>query len=169
MNQPKRVGDLEVHADVSHQEVEWRAERVGWIVMALLMVAALAGLLGPGPFSSTAAGEEGSLRVEYDRFARYQAPEKLRAYLGPGMARDGKARMWLNRDFVEGVELIHIDPKPETVETAADRIIYTFVVADPNDVARMTWHFEGNRFGSIPVRIGLEDGPQLHFTQFFYP
>jgi hypothetical protein len=39
--------------------IEWMAERIGWLPMALLL-AAFMGFLGPGPLSSSTAGEKGS-------------------------------------------------------------------------------------------------------------
>jgi hypothetical protein len=74
MSDVKRVGDLEIGQDLAHQRLEWKIERVGWILMALLGLPALVGLLGPGPLSSTSAGEKGSpLSVENNRFERYQS------------------------------------------------------------------------------------------------
>jgi hypothetical protein len=170
MPKPKRVGDLEINQDLQHQRLEWKIERVGWVVMALTLLAALAGLLGSGPLSSATAGERGSaLWVEYNRLERYQGPAMLRVHMGPGAARDGKARLWLSREYVENIELRHIDPEPESVEAAPDRLIYTFNLPDPTRPTAVTYHFEANRFWRMPVGVGLDGGPELQFSQFFYP
>jgi len=170
MPEPKRVGDLEIDQDLPHERLEWRIERVGWIVMALMLLAALVGLLGPGPLSSTTAGEKGStLWVEYNRFERYQAPAMLRVHLGPGAARDGKARLWLNREYVENIELHHIDPEPESVEVGHDRLIYTFNLPDSTQPTAVTYYLEANKYGRMPLRVGLDAGLQLNFSQFYYP
>lgn len=170
MPKPERVGDLEISQDLAHERREWAIERVGWVVMALLLLAALAGLTGPGPLSrATAADNSSALRVEYNRFERYQSPVMLRVHLGPGAAPDGKARLWLSRDYVENVELRHIDPEPESVEAASDRLVYTFNLPDPAQPTAVTYHLEPNEYGRRPVRIGLAGGPELQFSQFFYP
>jgi hypothetical protein len=170
MPDPDRVGDLEIHQDLPHERLEWRIERIGWVAMALVLLAALGGLLGPGPLSSATAGDTGSpLRVEYNRFARSQAPAILRVHLGPGAAHDGKARLWLSREYVENIELHHIDPEPESVEAAHDRLIYTFNLPDPSRPTAVTFHLEANAFGRMPVSVGLDSGPQLHLRQFVYP
>jgi hypothetical protein len=170
MPKPKSVGELEFHQDLPHERLEWRIERIGWVTMALLLLAALIGLLGPGPLSSaTAGGRDSALWVEYNRFERYQAPAMLRVHLGPGAARDGKARLWLSRKYVENIELRHIDPEPESVEVAHDRLIYTFSAPDPTRPTAVTYHLEANKFWRMPVSVGLDGGPQLNFTQFFYP
>ena len=170
MSQPTRVGGLEVHQDLPHERLEWRIERIGWGTMAVLLSAALVGLLGPGPLSSATAGKTDSiLRVEYNRFERYQAPAMLRVHLAPGAARDGKVRLWLSRTYVENIELRHIDPEPESVEVAHDRLIYTFNLPDSSRPTSVTYHLEGNTFWRMPISVGLDGGPQLTFSQLFYP
>lgn len=170
MPEKNHVGDLEIHQHLSHERLEWRIERIGWVAMALMLLAALVGLLGPGPLSSATAGERDSeLRVEYDRFGRYQAPAMLRVHLGPTATRDGKARLWLSREYVENIELHHIDPEPERVELADDRLIYTFNVPDRTVPTVVTYHLEANKFWRMPVSVGLDGGAPLNFRQFIYP
>lgn len=170
MSEPERIGDLEIHQDLPHERREWVIERIGWVLMGLLLLAAFIGLLGPGPLSSATAGESGSiLWAEYDRFERSQAPSTLRVHVGPGASRDGKARLWLNRDFIDNVEIHLIEPQPEMVEAGPDRFVYTFNTPGSEQATAVTFHFEANRFWRIPVRIGLEGGPELQFSQFIYP
>ena len=170
MPKPTRVGDLEIHQELSHERREWMIERIGWVAMALLLLTALIGLLGPGPLSSTTAGDRSSaIWAEYNRFDRYQAPILLRVHLGPGAAVGGKSRLWLNRGFIENVELRHIDPEPESVEAGPDRFVYTFNLPYTDRATAVTYHLEANRFWRMPIRIGLDGGPELQFSQFIYP
>ena len=170
MAQPGRVGDLEISQDVPHMRLEWKIERVAWVVMALVLLSALAGLLGPGPLSSTTAGRAGSaLWVEYNRFERHQAPAAMRVHIGPQTESDGVARLWLLRDYVESIQVEHIDPEPESVEVTPDRFIYTFQRSGADRPATVIFYFEGHRFWRQPVSMGLEGGPGLEFTQLFYP
>jgi hypothetical protein len=169
MPEPPRVGDLQINQDLAHERIEWKIERAGWIVMALVLLAALVGLLGRGRFSVAVAGEKGStLWVEYNRFERYQAATMLRIHLGAA-SRDGKARLWLNREYVENIEIHHIDPEPETVEVLHDRFIYSFNLPDGAQPSAVTYYFEGNAFGRILISVGMDGGSQLNFPQFFYP
>jgi hypothetical protein len=43
-----RVGDLELEQDVQYQQRSWAFERIGWIAMSLIAIAALLGLTGSG-------------------------------------------------------------------------------------------------------------------------
>lgn len=84
-------------------------------------------------------------------------------------ARAGQARLWLNRDYVEHIELQHIDPEPEKVEVLPDRLLYIFNVPNPARPTAVTYYFEANAYGHLPLRVGLEAGPQLAVSQFYYP
>lgn len=76
----KRIGDLDIAQDLEHQRREWVIERIGWAIMALILLAALAGLLGSGPLSNARIDHPGShLSAEYNRFERYQSPTKRTA------------------------------------------------------------------------------------------
>ena len=92
----KRVGDLEINEDLRFQRRMWAVQRVGWIVTALVVLAALAallGLLGPGLLSTSAkAGSGGaSLSVEeYEQVLRYRKPTTRRLGLGEGGRGGGR-------------------------------------------------------------------------------
>ena len=170
MSDIKRVGDLEVGQDLNFQRRSWTLERAGWVVMILLLIAALLGLLGPGPLSSATAGDpDSALWVEYNRFERYHAPTTLRAHIGLGAARGGKVRLWLSRGFVESTEIHHIYPDPEVVEAGTDRFTYVFAAPDESKPVVITYQFESQKYWGQAARIGLDAGPELEFSQFIYP
>jgi hypothetical protein len=164
----KRVGDLEIGEDIKHQQREWRAEHIGWLLMALLLAGALLGLLGPGPFSSATAGTS-PLWVEYNRFDRYQAPAMLKIHLGPGTGQSGTTRVWIDREYIQGMEVQDIEPEPDSMEVSSDRITYVFQVPKQDQPIVVVYHVQANSYGSARARLGVEGGPQIHFTQFIFP
>jgi hypothetical protein len=170
MAKSKRVGDLEINQDLKHQQQEWLIERIGWSVMGLLVLAALAGLLGPGPLSSARTGDPGSsLWAEYNRFDRYQAPTILKVQVKPEEIADGNFRLKINRDFMEQIELRHIDPQPRSVEADSSSMTYNFNLPAVQQQVTILFHYEANAFGRLPVVLSLADGQQLNFSQFIYP
>jgi hypothetical protein len=166
----QRIGDLDIGQDIVFQRREWSAQRIGWALMALLSLAALAGLLGPGPLSRAIAGDEGgSLWLEYSRFERLQDPTSLKLNIGPLRSADGTARVWVSRDYLQKVQVEQVTPPPESVEAGPDRLTYVFRVAPADQPTAIVFHINHQTVGKLTSQIGLESGPELSFGQFVYP
>jgi hypothetical protein len=166
----KRVSDIEIDQDLKHQQREWVAERVGWALMAVLLAAGLSGLLGHGPLSNATAGERGSLLwVEYHRFERYQAPAELKVHLRAVLGQGGTLRVWIDGQYLQGMEVQHVEPTPDSVEVAADRMTYTFRTSAPDQPTVVVYRMQAGQYGPLRARLGVEGGPQLQFSQFIYP
>src|SRR6185503_10274526 len=70
---PVRIGDLELNQDLDLQRKTWTVQRIGWGGMALIVVAALAGVFGSGPLTRTEVTDNPqTFRLLYDRFGRYE-------------------------------------------------------------------------------------------------
>jgi hypothetical protein len=165
----KREG-FEIDEDMAFQRRQWVAERIGWACMALTLLAALAGLLGPGPLSRAVAGREGSaISVHYDRFPRHSAMGKIKVVLGPGAAKNGEARVWVSRDFFDANRVHEVIPEPDRVEASRDRYTYVFRVGDAAQRATAVFQLEPDGYGKCEGRVGLEGGPEVALRQFVYP
>ena len=165
-----KIGELDVGQDLKFQKRSWRVERTGWIVGLLVVAAALLGLLGQGPLSKAkAAAADNRLVVEYNRFERYQSPVHLNIQFLPAGSTNHEVRLWLDRAFVEGIEMRHLDPEPETVEIDGERFVYVFQTGELPAAVKVFFHFEPNKFGKTPVRLGLVNGPTVEFSQFYFP
>jgi hypothetical protein len=170
MAELRQVGDLFIKDDPGFRRKEWLFERIGWAVMALILLAALLGLLGPGPLSNATAGEEGgALWVNYQRFAHRSAPTTLEIHAGPGTAQDGRLRLWISRAVVGQNEVRSLQPQPEQASAVGDRFVYTFNVDDPGQEAVVFLHLEPHNYFRQQVALGVEGGPEVRFTQVLYP
>lgn len=171
--QPARgVGERhEIAEDLRFQRRMWIAQRVGWAAMALVVLAALAGLFGPGPLSAAVAGDaEGRLSVDYHRFARSRAPETLRVQWGADLADSGgRVRLWIDKRYLESHQLRHVLPPPEAVEVGEGRLTYEFAVEDPARRGSATFTLTADRIGPAEVRLGIEGGPTVELWQLVYP
>lgn len=160
----------QIDQDLKFQRCQWRAQRIGWVLMGLALLAALAGLLGPGPLSrSVAADASGLLHVEYNRFDRASSPTTLKIRLGPGASRGGSLRLWIDRSFVELVEIKDIQPTPAHVAVDGHRLVYSIEIADPASESAVVVNFEHQRFGRQRAALGLVGGPHVDFKQLVYP
>lgn len=166
----KRVGDLEISEDMEFQERSWRVQRIGWVIMALLIVAALLGLFGVGPLGQATAGTEADpLWVEYDRFSRLMKSTNLTIYVNPDAAQNGEIRLWISQNFLDHVEINHITPTEDSAEVMQEGVVYTFQAAETDEPITIMIQLRAAQAGLISGEIGLEGGESQEFTQFIYP
>lgn len=138
--------------------------------MALVLLAALAGLMGTGPLSSRTAEAGTSLKVRYDRFTRYHSPASIHVTVARGAGAD-QIRLNLNRQFLEAVELESVTPQPARVELAPRGQTYVFDAPHlAEGDAEIVFHYRPDRtMRSVSGVVGLEGGPAASFAQFVYP
>jgi hypothetical protein len=121
---PAKDRKPQVEEDLAFQQSDWRVQRVGWAVLALVIVAALAGLLGPGPLSSATAGGGDAPLVEYERFVRHGGQTDLTIRID---ARDaGPVRVAISREYLAAVQLRQILPAPRAAQASGEMLLYTF-------------------------------------------
>jgi hypothetical protein len=165
----QRAGDLEINQDLRFQRRMWALQRIGWAVMALVVLVGLVGLFGTGPLSSATAGEEEAplFVEEYERFARFMLPTTLRVRLDP--MGQGEARLWLDREYLENFRPQTVTPEPDGVEARPDGFTYVFKVKDPDRPTVVTFDLQPETIGPHEGRLGLEGGERVEFQQFVYP
>lgn len=160
--------ELDLAEDMRHQRREWMAEHIGWWVMGAVILAAAAGLAGPGPLSWTTAGTPGSdLWVEHQRFARYQAPTEIKVHFRPP-ARDGEVRIAMHREFYASAEA-DISPPPEKTELDGGRVVFVFPARPAAADTGVVFRLKPTQRGSHDVRIWLGDEHSLTFRIFVFP
>ncbi len=170
MSSVRRVGDLEVAENRAFERREQKLQTLGRVGMAVFIIAALAGLFGTGPISRTRIDQpDGSLSAEYERFGRALAPASLIVTVPPGAVRSGELRLWVDRDYLKGVQVEDISPSPESVESGRDRLTYVFVVPATSGPVTVVFRCRLQVHWLRSGRIGVESGPELGFTQFVYP
>ena len=163
-----KEGDPQLE-DLAHERAIWKLQHFAWGLFALILLAALLGVFGRGLLSESKVGNPNAgLWAEYDRFGRYHAPSTLKLHLAPS-GNSSLPAVWLGRDFVDRIEMQQIYPQPERVKVGQDRLIYIFNVARTNESAVITFHYKPDGYGKTHAKLGLENGPELQFSQFVYP
>jgi hypothetical protein len=170
MAEIRRLGGLEIEEDIKFQQWEWRVSRLGWVLMALVLLAGTLGVFGVGILSGTTRQSEGGLlEVQYEKFGRHRAPTSLVLSLGPGAVRDGEVRLWIDREYLQGLDIEGITPEPDSVETQGDRLVYVFNAAESQLPVLVNYSLQTNYLGLRQGRVGLDNGPELDFWQLIYP
>ena len=165
-----RDQDLEIEQDLRFLRRSRQVQRAGWLGMGAVLVLALAGILGSGPLSRQEAALPGLLRLDYQRFARYDAPHRLTVHLEPAATSAADVRVWFDRRYLEGSRVETVTPPPSRVEGAGDRLVYVFALARPREPARIVFDLQARQIGAVSGRVGL-DGVEAFapFGQFIYP
>ena len=164
---PKHHG-LELEQDLAFQKRSWRVQRFAWVVLALMLAAALAGFAGSGPLTrASRAAHDGRFLVDYERFARMQAPSRLRVHFSQEAVRAGEVRIWFDRGYIEKTRLEQIVPPPKGAEVGEKRLTYVFAVEDGQS-AMIIFDLQFQTFGRVSARLGTGE-TALDFEQLVYP
>lgn len=155
----------------SHHRSEWRLHRVGWAIMAMFLLAALAGLFGGGLLSdATATSQDGRLTVEYERFVRGGGESQLTIRASARDGEDGPVRIALDQGFLTRNEVRSISPEPAAVVASGDRLLYEFdAAAGSSLVVRMDLRPSAGDYGANEATVTDGSGQSVQLWQFVYP
>lgn len=168
---PVSIRELETPEHVRELRIEAICERIGWGVVALVLIAALLGLLGPGPLSRMSqTAVDGSLHVDYGLIEHYEAPAELRLGIDLGAADEGAVKLSVSRSFADAITPESVSPIPVAVEAIGDQALYTFKMKDlEQGQGKIVLRFQHNDFGMLKYDIGLEGRESLRITQYILP
>jgi hypothetical protein len=167
VREAKSIEALDPDRDMPLQRRTWAAERIGWAVMGIAIIAALAGAFSDGPLSAAETSDPtAGLTLQYQRFERYHAPAFLRiALLGEGEAQS----LSFNQAFLDSVRILRIVPEPVGSTAGAAGYTFHFGKAALGEAAAILVFFEPERFGVVRGEVAVAGRPPLRFTQWVYP
>lgn len=123
---------LEIDEDVGHEKRFWVVQRVSWILMFLLILASVAGFLGPGLFSKKTAGDPSSFYAEFDRVVRTEKAMTLTLSVAGGPAASGPVvRIKADKAYFEDMYVQQIVPAPDSVKAGPGVLVFSFVTTTP--------------------------------------
>jgi hypothetical protein len=158
------VNGLQIDQALDFQRRFGRVQRVAWRLLALVPVAAIAGLFGGGLFSEVTAGSAGAgVTVTYERFGRRTADTELELELArPARTTD----VAISRAFLDRYDTSDVRPEPLRVKTLADAVVFTFAAAPRG---RATFFLQPKGLGSSSGTVTVTGGTSVHITQLVYP
>jgi hypothetical protein len=148
---------LELDQDQRFQRREWRFQRVGWGVFALLVVAALLGLFGAGgPLARghAASGGAPAVEVDFSRFVHRQTATPVQVRVAGPLA-GAALELWVEREFLARQRLERIHPEPSAMAFGDGRFRYRFDVADPAGPFEIDLLLHPERTGRLQGRLGV--------------
>jgi hypothetical protein len=165
----KHRGELDIDEDIQLESTNWKVQRVAWVFMAFIVLAALLGFTGDGGIGnlqSLKAGDSAEgLEVEYERFVRRSAPAEIKVKLAPSTS-DSRTELHLSKEFYEKIQVDRIVPEPSEVYTHEQGITYRFTTA--NQPFSVTFYLTPKGMGSLPLQFSTAE-KKVAITQFIYP
>ena len=116
---------IELNDDPRFQERLWTVERVAWVLLAALILAALLGFTGSGgPFGRSSAAS-GPGEIDYPLVARWAAPERIEVTALAGEP----LTVSVDRAFLELFQIEGVVPEPTRSAAGPAGITYAFETA----------------------------------------
>lgn len=166
---PKRSAPgLELNDDRRFQERSWRFERAAWVVLALIVIASLAGLSGKGGVFAHGKISSETGTVEYPRVTRWAASDDLHLTLPAGTGNE--AVVEIGSSFSEIFEFEDIQPTPSGSYATGTGQRLIFDLGPPSGERQIIMHVRAMRpsFGrEMDLRIG--DGPTIKLRPVVLP
>jgi hypothetical protein len=156
-----------VPEDMGFQYAFWRAERVAWVVLALVPLVALTGIFAHGHLSeSTAGAPDSPLTMQYERFQRETALAKFVARASPANA--GEVRLRLSPSFQRVFEIESLQPQPARSVAGANGLEFFFHSPGADQFTAVIWT-RPREFGLVPVEAEGDHGGAVKFSILVYP
>ena len=149
-----------------------RVQAIGIGVLCLIVIAAIAGLLGLKPGHTKAAGAGLEVEVEYPRILRYKTslPLQIRIRNTAGQAL-ANVDVQIACSYLEGFQDVQVTPDTREITERHYRVVLDELPAGETREV-ITW-LEAQRSGRLPasLRVGVAAQPplDLHWTTTVLP
>ncbi|MBT1700950.1 hypothetical protein KK083_28920 [Fulvivirgaceae bacterium PWU4] len=152
---------LQLKDDIDLHISGWIVQRIGWVLLLLLLIAASLGVFGTGWLSAGhVAGKNGT--VSFERIARFETPMKLVVQIEKA---DGDIEIRIPRSYLDCMEIDKIVPEPATQKAAGGSAIYTF---DAEAESTITFYLMPESTGSIHTELTI-DNTNFPIAHFIFP
>jgi hypothetical protein len=168
-------GNRSIHELLSDRHLaglrtEYRVERVAWIGMGLVLVAAVLGGLGPGLLGQRRlVTPDGSLSVEYSAMERCARRSRLVIRVSPDVSSTRPVQLALSRPLVDRTELSQVTPPPDRIQTRPGNVVLIYDPAALSAGGPIIYRCEHEHYGPITFDVGLIEGQSVRIQQFVWP
>ncbi len=162
---PPLPGVKQSHAAL---QFEYNARRFGFVLLLLIIAAALSGLFSGGYFSeATKTNAANSVQVEYQRFGRLQSPVELKITL-PGRS-NAPLTLRIGGEYMARTQTDNIWPQPDEMHSEGGELVLIYQEAKPQKDFTVWLYTTPQQPGKTVTTVMLNNQPGLSFWQFIYP
>lgn len=151
---------MEINEELEMHEKGWIIQRVGWVILLLIMAAGALGLFGEG-WLSDQTPSNGDVKVEYQRFYRYESEMKILIE-----SRRHISTVSLPQQYIKDFRLLRFEPEPENNTTNNGEVTFNFLPAQ-NQV--VTVYIIPKTYGSIEGTLKVNGTINFNLHHFIYP
>ncbi|SFG31572.1 hypothetical protein [Pontibacter chinhatensis] len=162
----KKYQDLEIDEDLELERRTWTVQRISWVLLLLIILAALLGFTGRGGLLDVGKGvafnSSHSVDLEYERFLRQGVTREIKVSL-----RQENTSILFSNGFYETQRIEQVVPEPQKEEVGSEGITYTFHgVKSPSLII---FYVTPLKAGSLNYTVTGSDKEPVAVTQFVYP
>lgn len=156
-----------VQENMRMQRRVWRFERVGWYVLVVIVLLALAGLFGNGPLSDAEAlSQDGRLKVEYQRLSRSGTTDSL--FITVQGVPGKPVRVELAGPLLREASIETMQPEPQVSMSHGPALLLQ--LGTTNDgVATLYLTLRSEHVGTLQGIVRAGSQTEVHFSTFLYP
>jgi hypothetical protein len=148
------------------QRREWIVQRIGWAVLALLLLAGALGVFGKGPLADQSLSNA-TARLDYERFVRRDADTRWTLTLHRTVA-GSTAQIAIDATLASNFEIVSIHPTPSSTALSAGRWVYSFDVRESGEVP-VIFIVQPEKVGRHGGTITVGDAAPFTISQLAYP
>jgi hypothetical protein len=152
---------LQIQEDIDLHIRGWIFQRIGWLLMLMILISSVLGLFGNGLFSEKLIIRNGS-SLTFEQFARRDNETEIEILVPHS---SGKIQVALSPAFTEIFKVEHIAPEPREQMLKNGFTVYEFA-AEAN--AQLTFFLTTRKAGRIHSTVQVND-TEFELKQFIYP
>ncbi|MGQ0815806.1 MAG: hypothetical protein ACT4O1_15330 [Gemmatimonadota bacterium] len=167
MSDVREVDHIHINEDLAFLRKDWRVQRIGWVVVALIILLGLVGVFGRGPAAHKQIGDPRTLAASFDGVVRHGALTEVTVTVGD-FQPDSVFRLFLSGEYLRSFEIVDIIPEPSAAGLSGHFVFYEFRRTTRGPV-NVVFHINPDGYWQQVGRIGLAGTGPLRFSQFVLP
>lgn len=157
-----------VKEDLRCQQITWTVERMGWVLMALIVLSALGGLFGGPTTRQDARDGSGRVQVSYQHYQRHLDSTEIK--LSVAARGERFISVTIDRALADAYEIRSIAPAPAESQLHENGLVLRFSVAPRTRSAVDIVIFAAPKApGGLSGGVGLVGEIPAHLEIFVYP
>jgi hypothetical protein len=165
----ERSDDTDIIEDPEFEQKWFRFERLSWVLLTALLIAACLGLLGPGRLSTRRVETDSAgFQVEYPALVRARTTNEIRVRLNAPESAGGKFSLLVSGERTGRAPVTQSTPGASGQEPLAHATRYQYTVP-PGASAEIVFTQRPQGLGPAWTRIALDGGAHVDLNQFVLP